>query len=181
MKAIQPTTPVRLKVATDGKASKAYGDRVYKVGKVFGGAAFLRARGWTVEKEGRSYDYMRPPASEQGKPPFFIDTEIPTREEVLRMAEEAHREGSQWLGWVGMWPAYYVPSEQSTMRLLDDGTGVTPAEEPRTIQTEPRFEVGVWPFWKAYVTTFETGQQSTAKTLRTSPAPRPGYCHLRKG
>jgi HNH endonuclease len=151
MNMIQPTKRVRLKVVTDGKAPKGYGDRVYKIGKFGGQDAFLRSHGWTVEKEGRAYSYMRPPASEHGKPPFFIDTAIPTREEVLLMAEEAHREGAQWLGRVGEWPAYYAPSEESTMRLLDNGSGITPAEDPHTIRTEPRFEVGVWPLWKAHV------------------------------
>jgi hypothetical protein len=151
MKVIQPTRRVLLKVATDGKAPKAYGNGVYKIGQIGGQAHLLRSRGWTVEKECRAYNYMRPPASEQGKPSFFIEVAIPTREQIIEMAEEAHRQGADWAGRVGEWLAYYMTAKGVQQAEYDPRTG-RPISEPETVMhTDPTFQIGVRLLWDATV------------------------------
>src|SRR4051812_44332749 len=52
--------------------------------------------------------YLRPP-QDTAEPPFVIEAGLPTREEVLKVGEEAHAGGELWAGTVGVWLARYYP------------------------------------------------------------------------
>lgn len=70
---------------------------------------FLERQGWRIAGEGTTYMYVEPP--EGMKRPFRIAVEIPTREQVEKIAEGFYATRQKWSGYVGEWWACYFPPE----------------------------------------------------------------------
>ena len=93
-----------------------FGERVFQIKE---GSLLLQARGWTKLGEGpkrgysRPRDFLRAPNDVEGSTHSIIQAEIPTQEQVLRVAKDvfSHKE---WRGSMGEWPAMYLPRCSNT-------------------------------------------------------------------
>ena len=148
---IRNRRPIRLEIPSRGAApKKTFGTGAYKF---FVGAGFLLVpRGWTKLKKSRDYAFLRPPAGGPQGLPFVIDIDLPSREEVLELAEQRHAIGTEWTGRLGEWGVIYVPAHKSTMKLVDPFTDAPPVEMPEdTLVIPAHFKVGIPLIWTCWV------------------------------
>jgi hypothetical protein len=108
-----PPLPKALAVVNPRKVLvhlKDYGKRkgYYHVDKNI--REFLEARGWIVVGEGTVHLYVDPP--EGVKKPFLLAVEIPTREQIERIANDLYNARQDWSGFIGEWRAWYYPPEE---------------------------------------------------------------------
>lgn len=150
MKPPDPSQVARIRLKTYGKVPKSrYGERVYKCGGDL--VRLLEHNEWEVVHRGREYLYMRCPETLGPKAPFELDVRIPERQQIEAMAAELHDVGKQWSGYVGDWPAWYLPSEDRQHLVEIDRQTRRPVSEPETYISDPEFYVGAAGVWSAGV------------------------------
>jgi hypothetical protein len=112
-----------------------------KVG--FQDGKLLVLAGWVHVATGRSYAYVRAPEG-MGTSPVVFPVDVPTDEEILRFAQELHREGQAVKGVIGPWLCYYHPAGFVTARHLPSN------KEDRA--EKAKFELGVGASWGVTLT-----------------------------
>jgi len=81
----------------------------------------MLARGWELVKKARwGCAYMRAP--EGFSRPIVVESLIPTKDEILRLANDLHTRDVQWQGIVGEWPAFYIRSYEVEQYRVDPFT-----------------------------------------------------------
>src|SRR5687767_5040518 len=120
---IEIANPRRVAVALRGTTKGAE----YRVDKLL--RSFLERRGWKLQKLGRSYVTMTPPVGV--KAPFVFELDIPTREQVMVLAQHRHITKGPWAGKLGEWVALYSPPRSSTSQHINSFTAL-PISKPKT-------------------------------------------------
>lgn len=139
------TRRVYLRIPTHGRAPTKYGARVVKVG--FQDGKLLVLAGYAHVAKGRSYAYVRAPEG-MGTNPVVVPVDVPTDEEILRFAQELHREGQAVKGVIGPWLCYYYPAGFVTARIIPGRDSYV--DEHRAERA--KFELGVGASWGVTLT-----------------------------
>lgn len=116
---------------------------------------FLKGRGWSLQKVGESYATMTPP--DGTKAPFVFNVEIPTRDQVVAVAQERHAAPEAWIGKFGEWIAVYIPRRNWTSTEIDPFTARAVSEPKPGGIIPASFCVGFRSFWHAEVL-FQNGE-----------------------
>ena len=136
--------------------------------------SFLNAHGWTLQKLGTSYARMVPPDDVQ--PPFLFNVDIPTKGQVVAVAQEKHGVRHAWAGNVGEWVACYFPPKPYYMGQNDPFTAQVISEPVPAGVIPARFFVGIRPLWYAEVLfRDETGEYSESSS---QPLYSPATCFV---
>jgi hypothetical protein len=138
--------------------------------------SFLEARGWTLVKVGKVYATMMAPGG--SKPPFVFNVEIPTRDQVLTVAQEKHAAQTPWAGKFGEWIAIYIPPRRMSSEQIDPFTSERISGPKFLGMTNAYFHLGVRLFWDAEVlfqngsaTYHESASQPTQQGLFSYVSP----------
>ncbi len=119
---------------------------------------FLEARKFMLTKEGRSYsNFVPPPGAHK---PFRFNVEIPTREQVEKLARQFHEEGVPTAVMLGDWPAIYRPAHAIKWQSVEIDPFTAKPIGPEQVTESPvpaTFRVGYLLFWDAEVTFSNSG------------------------
>jgi len=111
--------------------------------------SFLKARNWTLQNVGRSYATVTPPNGM--KAPFVFNVKVPSREQIVAVAQEKHSTKAPWADKFGEWIALYIPSRNMTSTEIDPYTGQAISEPKPGGVVPATFCVGIREFWHAEV------------------------------
>jgi hypothetical protein len=156
MNTLDPRLEVRIEVRPHGRAPSTYGARAYKF--AVQAARLLKARNWREVGRGAKYAYQVCPETDAGEQPVVIDVRIPSRNEVLTVAQQLHDVGEKWIGHWGEWEAGYRPANKDefswTVQSVDPITATRVGSSVRhssRFSIEPLFIVGSPGLWSATV------------------------------
>lgn len=128
--------------------------------------SFLNARGWRLQKLGTSYAKMVPPDGVQH--PFVFIVDIPTKDQIVGVAQEKHAFQQPWADKIGEWPASYIPPKSySVGQPIDAFTGQTISSPAAGGVIPARFQVGFPLFWDACVSL----EEGAAKYFESNSQP----------
>lgn len=145
-----PRFSVQIKVESFGRAPKArHGENVYKFAEEQ--VRPMESNGWFVTSQTRHYVFMRSPPSQNPKGPLILTVKIPDKKQIEDFALELHNKGQRWFGYIGVWQAYFVPSEERQYAVEINLKTRLPIGSPRKYMSEPEFHIGATRIWSASV------------------------------
>ena len=166
------TRPVRLQFDTTGKAPKRYGKNAWKVS--WESALLMTKAGWTSVGKGRYYHYVVPPNGELTPKNPTVTVEVPTDEEIERVAMAAHRDGTRHKDVIDGWVVRYCPAEAELCQvtgiyeLSRKGYRQVQGPEPPVLQEHAEFTWGVSAPWSVTLL-WEQGDKRPPTWKRREP------------
>jgi hypothetical protein len=134
---------------TPDRAPARYGRDTYKVSPRV--SRVLELCGWMHVGKGKSYAYMQAPLVGGRGDRFTLEVEIPTEEELLKLAAEQRRADEKWGEYVIGWMATYAPRRPYQIQSVDP---FSDAREPLELGgfNYAVFQIGDHSLWHAQVT-----------------------------
>ncbi len=138
---------VTVNIDTYGK-DKEFG---YKV--CVDGAYLLAGAGWTITKRTSHYRFVTPPTGVTGGRVIALVLDVPSDEEIFRLAENYAGSTTPEIGTIGKWPYRYIPSHSVRIGYtdIDFETGKHLATTTTDRPEHATLYVGLMTMWAVHV------------------------------
>lgn len=145
---------ITLKVRPLGKGPAKYGENVFRFGTPITLHKALVRHGWEIIHRNASHVYARPPHN-AGKAPYSFSFHIPSKEQVLEIADKLFSLEKTWAGIIGEWMVICLHEQRVKVTevyscIRGEGPNATPREWGG-FTTSPSIEFGDSSLWSAAV------------------------------